>query len=71
MHDIRKSWKIIKIILGYVSHKDKIENIILGDQIFTEPMDTANNLIVFFSIAENLDSDLPPSSRSLSDFIGP
>ena len=32
MHDIRKSWKIIKILLGSISHKNKIEKIIVGDK---------------------------------------
>ena len=50
MHDIRKSWKKIKIFFGSVSHKDKIEKIIVADQIFTEPLDIANKFNDYFQI---------------------
>ena len=72
LHNIRKSWKIIKILLGSISHKDKIEKITVGDKICIEPFDITNKLYDYFcSDAENLDNDLPPISRPPSDFVGP
>ena len=67
-HDISKTWKVLRFILGFDSNTNKQKNnFLIEDNLVTDSLDIANGFNNFFvsigpKLANNLKSDIDPLS---------
>lgn len=71
-NDLKKTWQIIKSLIGAKDHESYIEEIEIGDQKITDNTIMAEKFNCYFSsIAKNLSSKIPTSTRKFSDYMDP
>ena len=69
-NDLKKTWKKIKNILSSNHKSNIIDKIRSNDSILDDPVDVCNSFVEYFSsVASDLDSKLPNTNISPTDYI--
>ena len=66
----KKTWETLNEILGKQKNKDRIERVNVAGQIFTEPVDIANQFNSFYtSIGKKISTEIPLIEKKPEDYI--